>query len=127
MSSITGPFPIDLQSQRGPEGKNSTASAIGTSSTGAGSAVAPSPDSATDGTQLSQLAELLSALRVLQKTDPTEFRAVISDLSASLSNAAQGASSGGNAAAASVLAELESDVTDASEPNGTAAIPASKS
>jgi hypothetical protein len=113
MSSITSSFPNGLHAQFGPENKNSTGNAIGSSLSNPNRAAPSSPGSATDNTELSQFAELMSGLRVLQKTDPSAYIAILSEIGASISDAAQGASSGGNAAAASVVAELESDLSDA--------------
>jgi hypothetical protein len=113
MSSITSSFPNGLQAQFAPENKNSSGNAIGSSLSSTVRAASSSPGSATDNTELSQFAELMSGLRVLQKTDPSAYIAILSEIGASISDAAQGASSAGNAAAASIVAELESDLTDA--------------
>jgi hypothetical protein len=113
MSSITGSFPNGLQAQFGPENKNSSGNAIGSSRSSPDRAAPSSPGSATDNTELSQFAELMSGLRLLQQTDPGEYRAILSEIGASISNSALGASAGGNAAAASVVAELAGDLSDA--------------
>jgi hypothetical protein len=113
MSSITSSFPNGLQAQFAPENKNSSGNAIGSSLSTPDRAAPSSPDAATDNTELSQFAELMSGLRLLQQTDPSEYIAILSEIGASISNAAVGASAGGNAAAASVVAELEADLSDA--------------
>jgi hypothetical protein len=118
MSSIPASFPNGLQLQFGPENANSSSKAIGSSLSSPERAGASSHDSAsrgssTDNMELSQFAELMSGLRTLQKTDPAQFLAILSEIGASISNAAQGAASVGNAGAASVVAQLDSDFGDA--------------
>ncbi len=113
MSSITSSFPNGLQAQFGPENKNSSGNAIGSSVSNPDPTAPSSSGSATDNTELSQFAELMSGLRLLQQTDPSEYLAILSEIGSSISNAAVGASAGGNAAAASIVAELEADLSDA--------------
>jgi hypothetical protein len=113
MSSISPSFPNGLQAQFGPENTNSSGKAIGSSLNNPDRAAPSSPGSATDNTELSQFAELMSGLRLLQKTNPSEYIAILAEIGASISNEAVGASSVGNVAAASVIAQLEADFIDA--------------
>jgi hypothetical protein len=55
----------------------------------------------------------MSGLQLLKKTDPSAYIAILSEIGSSISNSAVGASAGGNAAAASIVAELEADLSDA--------------
>jgi hypothetical protein len=113
MSSITASFSNGLQAQLGPEKTNSSGKAIGSSLNSPDRAAPSSPGAATDNTELSQFAGLMSALRLLQQTDPSAYRAILAEIGASISNAAEGASAAGNAAAAGMVAQLESDFSDA--------------
>lgn len=112
MSSITGLFPIGLQSQFRPENTNSSGNAIG-SANNPDRPTPSSPDSATDNTDLSQFAELMSGLQLLAQTDPGQFQEILAEIGASISNAAEDASGSGSASAAGMVAQLESDFTDA--------------
>jgi hypothetical protein len=56
----------------------------------------------------------MSGLQLLAQTDPGQFQAILAEIGASISNAAEDASGSGNSAAASMVAQLESDFTDAS-------------
>jgi hypothetical protein len=114
MSSITASFPNGLQSQFGPENKNSSGNAIGPSVNSPNRAASSSLGSATDNTDLSQFAELMSGLRLVQQTDPGAYKELLSAIGARISNAAEDASSAGSAAVAGLIAELEADLSDAS-------------
>ncbi len=112
MSSITSSFSIGLQEKFGPEGTNSPGKTSGGSSRSVVNAAPDSPGSMTDSMQLSQLAGLLSGLRLLEQSDPAAYKAILSELGASLSYQGQDASSAGNSAATSLLAGLAGDFTD---------------
>jgi hypothetical protein len=110
MSSITSLFPIGLQSQFRPENTNSSGNAI-RSAYNSDRPAPSSRDSPTDNTELSQFAELMSGLRLIAQTDPGQYRAILAAIGASISNAAEDTS--GNSAAAGMIAQLESDFSDA--------------
>ena len=113
MSPITGLSPIALQSQF--HTRNTTSSGNAFDSANHPDRPAPLPrDSATDNTDLSQFAELMSGLRLLAQTDPAQAQAILAAIGAGISNAAQAASASGNAAAAGMVSQLESDFSDAS-------------
>lgn len=78
-------------------------------------AVEPSPasNSVTDSMELSQFAVLLSGLRALHQSDPNAFTALLSEIGATLSYAAQAASSQGDANSFTV-AQMEQDLGEAS-------------
>jgi hypothetical protein len=111
MSPITGLSPIGLQSQFRAGNANSSGNALGATNHPGPAATSP-PDSATDNVNLSQFAELMSGLQLLAQTDPGQFQAILAEIGASISNAAEDAA--GNSAAAGMVAQLESDFSDAS-------------
>ncbi len=67
-----------------------------------------------DNGQLSPFAQLLSTLQQLQQSDPNQYKAVTSQISTNLTNAAQTAKADGNTTAASKLTQLAGDFSDAS-------------
>lgn len=116
MSPITSSAPIGLDPQRSQERAVSTEGAVHQSPNLTLGSARSSAESITDNMQLSQFAVLLSGLRLLQQTDPAEFRAILSQIGAGLSDAAEGASSEDNAAAAGIISDLNGDFS-AAPPN----------
>lgn len=75
---------------------------------------ATSLQSQSDNSQLSPLAQLMSTLEQLQKSNPAEYQQVTQQIATNLQSAAQNASSGGNTAAATELNQLATDFASAS-------------
>lgn len=67
-----------------------------------------------DNSQLSPLAEVLSTLQQLQRSSPTQYAQVTSQISTNLQNAAQTDTSEGNSAGAAQLTQLSKDFATAS-------------
>ena len=69
---------------------------------------------ATDSSQLSPFAQLLSTLQQLQQSNPTEYQKVTQQIANNLQTAAQTAQSNGNTSQATQLTQLAKDFTAAS-------------
>jgi c-di-AMP phosphodiesterase-like protein len=80
-----------------------------TSNTTAATATQP------DNSQLSPFAQLMSTLKQLQQSNPTQYAQVTQQISTNLQQAAQTATSNGNTAAASQLNQLATDFSNASQ------------
>jgi hypothetical protein len=81
------------------------------------SSSASSVSQTTDVNQLSPFAELLSTLQQLQQSSQTQYSQVTQKIAANLTTAATTAQSNGNTTAASVLNQLATDFSNASQNN----------
>ena len=70
---------------------------------------------ASDSSQLSPFAQLLSTLQQLQQSNPTQYATVMQQISTNLQTAAQTATKDGNTSAASELTQLSTDFANASK------------
>ncbi|HEX4228272.1 MAG TPA: hypothetical protein VHZ07_06355 [Bryobacteraceae bacterium] len=86
-----------------------------TNTSSSSSLSATSLQSQPDNSQLSPLAQLMSTLQQLQKSNPTEYRQLTQQIASNLQSAAQSATSGGNTPAASELNQLATDFASASQ------------
>jgi hypothetical protein len=93
--------------------KNSEASGTNNNTTTANSNATSSTD-ATDNSQLSPFAQILSTLQQLQQSNPTEYAQLTQQIATGLQTAAQTAQSQGNTSAAKELSQLATDFTNAS-------------
>jgi len=74
-----------------------------------------SPALQSDSSSLSPFARMLSSLQQLQQYDPAEYQQVTQQIAANLQKASETAQAGGNAAAATQLAQLSTDFGNASK------------
>ncbi len=92
--------------------QSSGASALSSSSTS--TAASSVTGSASDSSQLSPFAQLLSTLQQMQQSNPTEYQQVTQQIATNLQNAAATAKSNGDTSQANQLSQLATDFTKAS-------------
>lgn len=94
---------------------NSTVKQAGLSTEGANRLDSVGSMQQPDSPNLSPLAQMMSRLKQLQQTNPSQYQQVTAQIAENLQSAASTASAAGNTAAASQLNQLANDFTQASQ------------